>query len=226
MVSHLPSTKARASNSPNSNPNHQGLPECLDLIRFHHPDLIVPPVNIRFNPTTKIGSLKWVVSSPIPKMGSQHGFDNHSHFSPTKKVRPSPARGGHGQLRRQGRVHAAAQLAVGESSPGCGTGAFQGCMPFPFNHRSVRKPDPFPWVSRRFSRKQDPWKECLAVLTRGAVVMEVSGARATKTHTEGQGCSPVQLGKTSPFWPLFRFECLLGGVKPCHTHAHTTTIIL
>ena len=34
---------------------------------------IVPQVNIRFNPTTKIGNLKWVVNSPIPTtMGHTH----------------------------------------------------------------------------------------------------------------------------------------------------------
>ena len=43
---------------------------------------IVPPVNIRFNPTTKIGSLKWVVNSPIPTQNgiNHNGFENH-HWS-------------------------------------------------------------------------------------------------------------------------------------------------
>ena len=36
----------------------------------------VPSVNIRFNPTTKRGSLEWVLNSPkTPKLGSQNGFD-------------------------------------------------------------------------------------------------------------------------------------------------------
>ena len=41
---------------------------------------LVPPVNIRFNPITQIGSLKWVVKFTYPNMGYQNGFDNHSHL--------------------------------------------------------------------------------------------------------------------------------------------------
>ena len=42
----------------------------------------IPPVNIRFNPTSKIGSLKWVVNSPKPNQNgiNQSGFDHHSHM--------------------------------------------------------------------------------------------------------------------------------------------------
>ena len=44
---------------------------------FQNPNRLAPSEHP--NPTTKIGSLKWVVNSPTPKMGSQTGFDSHSH---------------------------------------------------------------------------------------------------------------------------------------------------
>ena len=42
---------------------------------------IVPPVNIRFNPTTKIGSLKWVVNSPNNPKWDPIGFDPQPYLS-------------------------------------------------------------------------------------------------------------------------------------------------
>ena len=40
-----------------------------------------PPVNIRFNPTTKIGFLTWVVNSPTNQNGINHNsFDHHSQI--------------------------------------------------------------------------------------------------------------------------------------------------
>ena len=46
---------------------------------------IVPPVNIRFNPTTKIGLKIGGKFTYQPTMGSHHGFDNHSHLIAKQK---------------------------------------------------------------------------------------------------------------------------------------------
>ena len=45
-----------------------------ELAIKQNPNRLAPSEHPMKNPTTKIGSLKWVVH-PIPKMGSQNGFD-------------------------------------------------------------------------------------------------------------------------------------------------------
>ena len=68
-----------------------------DLAMSHNP---LPPVSIRFNPTTKIGSLKWVVNSPAnQKRDPLERSNDHSHLgAQTSGSTPQRVRScGHGQ---------------------------------------------------------------------------------------------------------------------------------
>ena len=59
-----------------------GPPGFLPFIWLWVKSQIVPPMNIRFNPTTKIGSLKWVVNSyPIQPKWDQPKRSNDHHSS-------------------------------------------------------------------------------------------------------------------------------------------------
>ena len=74
---------------PNRSPSFLGGGSCTHLAMGQNPNRS-PSEHPK--PTTKIGTLKWVVNSPIPtKMGSKpfNGLDHHSHLVKEKTV-PSP----------------------------------------------------------------------------------------------------------------------------------------